>query len=259
MKRIVTILMLMTVTVVPLMAQYTKGGGCEMTFIYQTKCFDLDVWGNGFYTNLMYPIADRWRAGGGSAFESVKFKEYGCMGIPDCKVMARRWELGAHGDVQFLLGSNHRVYHSLNMQLSAKYLHVSFTSEDERAEHIVEPEDGGSYASYEYSIMPENKGSWSPFFMSTLRLTYMLDYSLLHFEVGVGYDLVNTVYRRYRNAPTTLTSTWDDFGQYYPTNEINPFTDWECGKKMAKAGGFHVVIGIGVNVVEFLHKISPNN
>lgn len=258
MKRIVTILILLTVAVVPLMAQYTKEDHLEVTFSYQTRCFDQDIWGHSLYSSLMIPIANRWRAGGGIAVEFIKYNEYGAMGDPACKLEAKRWDLGVHDDIQFLLGSHHKVYHSLNLQLSAKYFEVSLTSSDKRAEHLEEDEDG-SYVSYSYSIKPQNKGKWGPRFMSTVRLSYMLDYKALHFEVGVGYDLVNPIYRQYRNAPTTLTSSWEDFGQYYPTTGINPFTDWKCGKKLAKAGGFHIVIGIGVNIIDLLNSIQSNN
>lgn len=231
----------------PLMAQNSEKR--EMSFIvyYQPNWYGRAALENSWQGRVIFPIGKHWSLGGGTLFEYANYKEIEDVDIPFRGLEASRTDLGLTVDVQYLLGETGEFSHSLHLQLSAKRSGVGFSGEDKRAERTEESTEGGSSTYYSYSLAPEHD-SWGGWFSSALRLSYVYDHKCIHLEIGVGYDLTKSIKEKYLDTPTTLTSSWDDFDQYYPSVTINPFKDYECGRNLSKTNGFHFFIGIGLDL-----------
>lgn len=233
----------------PLMAQNSEKR--EMGFIvcYQPNWYGRAALENSWQGRVIFPIGKHWSFGGGTLIEYANYEEIENVDIPFRGLEASRTDWGLTLDVQYLLGETEGLSHSLHLQLSAKRSSVGFCGEDKRAERTEESTEGGSSTYYSYSLVPEHD-SWGGWFSSALRLSYVYDHRCIHFEIGVGYDLTKLIKKKYLENQTTLTSSWDDFNQYYPSVTINPFKDYECGRNLSKTNGVHLFIGVGLDLTK---------
>lgn len=241
------LLFVLAVLTFPLMAQDPKRDGMSCIVSHQANWFRGDFLGNSWQGRIMFPVANCWSIGGGTLFEIASFDEIENVEIPFRRLKSVRYDVGFSADVQYLIAKQEELFHSVHLQISAKYSNVGFEGEDIRAKRTIETESGGS-TSYSYSLDPENESWKEGWFASTVRLSYVLDQTFIHIEFGIGYDLTRSIKKELLNTPSTLTSSWEEFYQYYPSVTVNPFTDYECGKKLAEVDGLHVFVSFGLNL-----------
>lgn len=256
MKRTILIITLALVVVLSLSAQIaTNTDDIAWTACFQKSCYG-SVWNNSVQQHLMLPVAKNLTVGCGFIYEFATYYEPRRDDISLSKLNAFRKDIGVIVNVQYQLWRHKDLSNAINLQLSAKYMKLGFEGDDPHAVHIVEDEDGCPETFTTYTLWPQI-GSWGTKFMPTIRLTYNFDFKIFHFEFGIGYDLLKSIDKQYLEAPTHLTSSWDDFETYYPNMVINPFTEFECGKKLVKYNGFHLVLGIGVRITGRIMKGQP--
>ncbi|MCR5065660.1 MAG: hypothetical protein K6A67_07780 [Bacteroidales bacterium] len=256
MKGIIITMALLTASILPLMAQYDMEKDKDIIFSLQLNHYTTG-WTRMFKSNIMFPVSERWRLGGGTYLGGAQSCiELTREAVPFEKLQARRFDAGLHFSVQYLLGDDNSGRHSLMIQLSGGFSGLDFFAEDERAEHIVSDENS-NYTSYSYSIHPINSEYWGPRFQITPQISYTYDWHIFHIELGLGYDLINLVSSDYRNNPTALSSDWDDFSTYYPEMRANPFKEWECGRDLGGMNGFYLSFSFGINLTKIDCKNHP--
>lgn len=254
MKRIVVTMALLTASILPLMAQYDMEKDKDLIWGLQLNHYTTG-WTKMFKSNIMFPVSERWRLGGGTYLGGAQSCiELTTETVPFEILQAKRFDWGIHLSVQYLLGDNISGRHSLMIHFSGGFSGLDFSAEDERAEHVV-PGENFDYTSYSYSIHPANRDSWGPRFQITPQISYIYDWHIFHIELGLGYDLINLVSSNYRNNQTALSSDWEDFNIYYPEMKVNPFKEWECGRNLGGMNGFYFSLSFGIN----LTKIDCNN
>lgn len=249
MKKIIVALALMIAVVVPSMAQYNKEKDLGIMIGMQFNHFATG-WTHPVKLMILSPLTERWSVGGGWmigwASSDIELQRET---MPFESLNAKMMVAGLNAIGQYLLFDNNSGRHSLMFQMFFGLSGLDFEAEDERAEHI-ESGENIDYTSYSYTITPVNEKYWGPRFQVTPLISYAYEWDMIHLELGVGYDLINPIRKEYRDAPTTLSSDWDDFNTYYPTMSVNPFKEWDCGRKMRGMYGLHVCFTIAINLYD---------
>lgn len=249
MKKIIVTLIFFVISIMPLMAQYDKEADIDMVWSIQFNRYG-EGWTKVFNEDVYIPISDRWRVGGGFFYWRFQTSiEQQNDRIPYMGLSAERKNLGLNVNAQYLLADSKCGRHSLIARLSIAWSEMYLTAEDARAMHIVS-NDEFEYTSYSYSIIPMNEKRWGIGIQVTPHISYAYDWKFIHLEFGVGYDLINHIEKKYRDTPTTLSSDWEGFDDYYPEITVNPFTDWNCGREISKINGGHISFSIGLNLMK---------
>lgn len=248
MKRIIVTLTLMIASTMSLKAQYDTNSLKTFFMGFQFSRYATE-WSHMFRSDLLFPVSEKWRVGGGLVVGFNDFQnERQDEGVPYEKLEARRGDIRLDACAQYFLKESNCSKHSLMLHVYFGLSGIEITAEDERAEHIVSSESG-EHTSYSYNITPNDRENWGPRFQITPQISYVIDYESMHFEFGVGYDLINCIRKEYRDSPTRLSSDWNDFNTYYPPMTVNPFRDWGCGQRISGLNGFFISFFIGINIV----------
>lgn len=195
-------------------------------------------WGHLFSFDMLFPVSERLRLGVGAYMEiNYSKREPQWEKNPYEGLEASRRGNGLAFIAQYQLSDKVYSRRSLVFRLYTGWVDFGFTAK---------AGDKCCRDCFSYDITPEDRTNWGPHFQVTPQISYAYDWLFFHLEFYVGYELINPIYREYRDAPTRLSSPWRGFRTEYPEMTLNPFEEWGCGQKLSGMSGFYMGVSIGI-------------